>query len=105
MSADILLLPGSMTCFVTSRIITNNYQGCLYKQSMEFSGSIPRGGAFPGRQDGGSMEFEAGSTFSVSSIRSAQASQFMWNLVTRGFDARIFLWSLKTHTKIGLANV
>lgn len=41
------------------------------------------------------MEFDVGSTFSESSIRSAQPSQFMWNLVTRGFDARMFLWSLK----------
>lgn len=39
------------------------------------------------------MEFDVGSTFSESSIRSAQPSQFMWNLVTRGFDARMFLWS------------
>lgn len=58
---------------------------------MELSGSIPKDGAFPGRQDGGSMEFDVGSTFSQSSIRSAQPSQFMWNRVTRGFDARIFL--------------
>lgn len=63
----------------------------LYKQSMELSGSNPKDGAFPGRQDGGSMEFDVGSTFSQSSIRSAQPSQFMWNRVTRGFDARIFL--------------
>lgn len=69
--------------------------GRLYKQSIELSGSIPKGGALPGRQDGGSMEFDAGSTFSQSSIRSAQPSQFIWNLVTRGFDARIFLWSWK----------
>lgn len=67
--------------------------GGLYKQSIELSGSNPRGGALPGRQDGGSMEFDVGSTFSESSIRSAQPSQFIWNLVTRGFDARIFLWS------------
>lgn len=65
----------------------------FYKQSIELSGSIPIGGALPGRQDGGSMEFEVGSTFSESSIRSAQPSQFIWNLVTRGFEARIFLWS------------
>lgn len=69
--------------------------GGLYKQSIELSGSNPRGGALPGRQDGGSMEFDVGSTFSESSIRSAQPSQFIWNLVTRGFDARIFLWSWK----------
>lgn len=63
----------------------------LYKQSMELSGRIPKGGALPGRQDGGSMEFDVGSTFSESSILSAQPSQFIWNLVTRGFDAKIFL--------------
>ena len=57
----------------------NNYgeNGSVYKQSMELSGSSPRGGALPGRQDGGSMELDAGSTFSESSIRSAQPSQFM----------------------------
>lgn len=65
----------------------------FYKQSIELSGSNPRGGALPGRHDGGSMEFDEGSTFSESSIRSAQPSQLIWNLVTRGFDARIFLWS------------
>lgn len=66
-------------------------KGHLYKQSIELSGSNPKGGALPGRQDGGSMEFDVGSTFSESSIRSAHPSQFIWNLVTRGFDARIFL--------------
>lgn len=65
----------------------------FYKQSIELSGNNPRGGALPGRHDGGSIEFDEGSTFSESSIRSAQPSQLMWNLVTRGFDARIFLWS------------
>lgn len=72
----------------------------LYKQSMELSGRSPRGGALPGRQGGGSIEFESGSTFSESSIRSAQPSQFIWNLVTRGFDAKIFLWSWKVNWKI-----
>lgn len=65
----------------------------FYKQSIELSGNKPRGGALPGINDGGSIEFEEGSTFSESSIRSAQPSQLIWNLVTRGFDARIFLWS------------
>lgn len=73
-------------------------KGHDYKQSIEFSGSIPKGGALPGRQDGGSMELEDGSTFSESSIRSAQPSQLMWNLVTRGFDARMFLWSWNRRT-------
>lgn len=41
------------------------------------------------------MEFDVGSTFSESSIRSAEPSQFMWNRVTRGFEARMFLWSWK----------
>lgn len=67
----------------------------LYKQSIELSGSNPNGVFFPGRHDGGSMEFDVGSTFSESSILSAEPSQFMWNLVTRGFDARMFLWSCK----------
>lgn len=65
----------------------------FYKQSIELSGNNPRGGALPGRHDGGSIEFDEGSTFSESSMRSAHPSQLIWNLVTRGFDARIFLWS------------
>ncbi|GAA6089125.1 uncharacterized [Tachysurus ichikawai] len=65
----------------------------IYKQSMELSGISPSGGAFPGRQDGGSITFGDGSTFSESSIFSEQPSQLMWNRVTRGFDARMFLWS------------
>ena len=65
----------------------------VYRQSMELSGNSPRGGAFPGRQDGGSMVLGAGSTFSESSILSAVPSQLMWNLVTRGLDASMFLWS------------
>lgn len=69
--------------------------GLLYKQSIELSGSNPNGVFFPGRHDGGSMEFDVGSTFSESSIRSAEPSQFMWNRVTRGFEARMFLWSWK----------
>lgn len=71
----------------------NVHRHHFYKQSIELSGNNPRGGALPGRHDGGSIEFEEGSTFSESSIRSAQPSQLIWNLVTRGFDARIFLWS------------
>lgn len=67
----------------------------LYKQSIELSGSNPNGVFFPGRHEGGSMEFEVGSTFSESSIRSAEPSQFIWNRVTRGFDAKMFLWSWK----------
>ena len=70
----------------------------LYKQSIELSGSNPMGGALPGRQDGGSIELGAGSTFSESSILSAHPSQLIWNLVTRGFEAKIFLWSWKTNS-------
>lgn len=64
-----------------------------YKQSMELSGISPSGGAFPGGHDGGSITLGAGSTFSESSIFSELPSQLMWNRVTRGFDARMFLWS------------
>lgn len=66
-----------------------------YKQSMELSGTSPSGGALPGVQDGGSMALGAGSTFSESSIFSAHPSQLIWNLVTRGFEARMFLCSYK----------
>lgn len=69
-----------------------------YKQSMELSGTSPSGGAFPGVQDGGSMALGAGSTFSESSIFSAHPSQLMWNLVTRGLEARMFLWSWEKRT-------
>lgn len=72
----------------------------LYKQSIELSGSNPSGVFFPGRHEGGSMEFDVGSTFSESSIRSAEPSQFIWNLVTRGFDAKMFLWSCEKITRI-----
>lgn len=78
-------LKNKVICFESS-LLEN-----LYKQSIELSGSMPTGGALPGKQDGGSMELDVGSTFSESSIFSAQPSQFMWNLVTRGFEARIFL--------------
>lgn len=70
-----------------------------YKQSMELSGTSPSGGALPGVQDGGSIAFGAGSTFSESSIFSAHPSQLMWNLVTRGFEARMFLWSYEKKKK------
>lgn len=65
----------------------------FYKQSIELSGMSPRGGAFPGMEVGGSMVLGAGSTFSESSILSIVASQLMWNRVTRGLDAKMFLCS------------
>lgn len=65
----------------------------FYKQSMELSGISPSGGAFPGGHDGGSITLGAGSTFSESSIFSELPSQLMWNRVTRGFEAKMFLWS------------
>lgn len=66
-----------------------------YMQSMELSGISPRGGILPGIQDGGSMPLMLGdgSTFSLSSILSAEPSQLMWKRVTRGLEAKIFLWS------------
>lgn len=64
-----------------------------YKQSIELSGMSPRDGAFPGMEEGGSMLLGAGSTFSESSILSIVASQLIWNRVTRGLDAKMFLWS------------
>ncbi len=70
-----------------------------YKQSMELSGTSPSGGAFPRVQDGGSMALGAGSTFSESSIFSAHPSQLIWNLVTRGLEAKMFLWSWKQTDK------
>lgn len=64
-------------------------------QSMELSGNSPRGGILAGKQDGGSMLLTLGdgSTFSQSSILSAAPSQLMWKRVTRGLDAKMFLWS------------
>lgn len=64
-------------------------------KSMELSGISPRGGIFPGIQDGGSMPLTLGdgSTFSQSSILSAKPSQLIWKRVTRGLEAKIFLWS------------
>lgn len=65
-------------------------------QSMELSGNSPRGGILVGKQDGGSMLLTLGdgSTFSQSSSLSATPSQLMWKRVTRGLDAKMFLWSL-----------
>lgn len=66
-------------------------------QSIEFSGTIlsapPVPSPFRGVQVGGSIVFELGSTFSISSIFSLTPSQLMWNLVTLGFEAKIFRWS------------
>lgn len=64
-------------------------------QSIELSGISPRDGIFPGIQDGGSMLLMLGdgSTFSLSSILSAKPSQLIWKRVTRGLEAKIFLWS------------
>ncbi len=69
----------------------------FYMQSMELSGIRPRGGIFPGAQDGGSIPLMLGdgSTFSLSSILSATPSQLIWKRVTRGLEAKIFLWSCK----------
>lgn len=72
-----------------------------HMQSMELSGISPRGGAFAGIQDGGSMLLTLGdgSTFSLSSILSANPSQLIWKRVTRGLEAKIFLWSWDTKKK------
>lgn len=69
-----------------------------HMQSMELSGISPRGGTFAGIQDGGSMLLTLGdgSTFSLSSILSANPSQLIWKRVTRGLEAKIFLWSWDT---------
>lgn len=66
-----------------------------YMKSIELSGISPRGGIFPGIQDGGSIPLTLGegSTFSLSSILSAEPSQLIWKRVTRGLEAKIFLWS------------
>jgi len=71
------------------------YSDDSYMQSMEFSGISPIGGIFPGKQDGGSMPLMLGdgSTFSPSSILSAEPSQLIWKRVTRGFEAKMFLRS------------
>lgn len=72
----------------------HNWDGS-YMQSMELSGISPRDGTFPGIQDGGSIPLAlgAGSMFSLFSILSAEPSQLIWKRVTRGLDAKIFLWS------------
>ena len=74
-----------------------------YMQSMELSGISPRGGIFPVIQEGGSMPpmLGDGSTFSLSSILSAKPSQLIWKRVTRGLEAKIFLWSWNNES-IGL---
>lgn len=64
--------------------------------SMELSASCPSGGSIlAGKQEGGNMApaLGDGSTFSQSSILSAAPSQLMWKRVTRGLDAKMFLWS------------
>lgn len=67
-----------------------------HMHSMELSANCPSGGSiFAGKQEGGSMlpMLGDGSTFSQSSILSAAPSQLMWKRVTRGLDAKMFLWS------------
>lgn len=81
----------------------SSYSDDSYMQSMELSGISPRGGIFPGAQDGGSMPLMLGdgSTFSQSSILSANPSQLMWKRVTRGLEAKIFRWSCVNERNVG----
>lgn len=70
-------------------------------QSMELSGiSLPAKmpPSFAGMQDGENMSptLGEGSTFSPSSILSATPSQLIWKRVTRGLEAKMFLWSWDT---------
>lgn len=74
-----------------------------HMQSMELSGISARGGIFAGIQEGGSMPLTLGegSTFSQSSILSPKPSQLIWKRVTRGLEAKMFLWSWKTEASNG----
>lgn len=72
-----------------------------HMQSMELSGiSLPAKmpPSFAGMQDGENMSptLGEGSTFSPSSILSATPSQLIWKRVTRGLEAKMFLWSWDT---------
>ena len=70
----------------------------FYRQSIELPDSSPTGNALPAKQEEGTMLLlllllGEGSTFSLSSILSEQPSQLIWNRVTRGLEARMFLCS------------
>lgn len=95
-----ILYQGSFQCFCCNWCPTVQKHGS-HMQSMELSGiSLPAKmpPSFAGMQDGENMSpaLGEGSTFSPSSILSATPSQLIWKRVTRGLEAKMFLWSWDT---------
>lgn len=93
----LMLCQCSVQCFCSDRSLIVSTRDS-HMQSMELSGislSAKMPPNFAGVQDEENMSLTLGegSTFSLSSTLSASPSQLIWKRVTRGFEAKMFLWS------------